>query len=200
MHLILEGRLEEPVAEKLLTYCGHEKGTVYGRQGFGYIQKKAAQFQRLASDNAGVLVLTDFMDSRASCLPHALEQYVLQHIASPPKTFLCRFAVAELESWLMADRKGMADFLKISTTKIPPTPDELPDPKRHLVNPENPLSVMALCRKNRMAAWSLLTTLPPCVVLCAITGILGTRLIIPLALHVVFIDSNNFNNNVYHHA
>lgn len=134
MHLILEGRLEEPVAEKLLTYCGHEKGTVYGRQGFGYIQKKAAQFQRLASDNAGVLVLTDFMDSRASCLPHALEQYVLQHIASPPKTFLCRFAVAELESWLMADRKSMADFLKISTTKIPPTPDELPDPKRHLVN------------------------------------------------------------------
>lgn len=134
MHLILEGRLEEPVAEKLLVYCGHEKGTVYGCQGFDYIQTKAAQFQPLASGNAGVLVLTDFMDSRTPCPPRALEKYILKHMTNPPKTFLCRFAVAELESWLLADQKGMADFLKISTAKIPSTPDELPDPKQHLVN------------------------------------------------------------------
>lgn len=134
MHLILEGHLEEPVAEKLLAYCGHEKGIVRGLQGFGYIQTKAAQFHPLATDSEGVLVLTDFMDSRAPCPPHALEKYVLQHIARPPKTFLCRFAVAALESWLMADRKGMADFLKISAAKIPSAPDAWPDPKQHLVN------------------------------------------------------------------
>lgn len=134
IHLILEGHLEEPVAEKLLAYCGHEKGIVRGFQGVGYIQAKAAMFHPLATDNAGVLVLTDFMDSRAPCLPHALDRYILQHIAKPPKTFLCRFAVAELESWLMADRKGMAEFLKISVAKIPSNPDALPDPKRHLVN------------------------------------------------------------------
>lgn len=134
MHLILEGHLEEPVAEKLLAHCGHEKGTVYGRQGFGYIQTKAAKFHHLATETEGVLVLADFMDSRAPCPLHALENYVLQFIANPPRNFLCRFAVAELESWLLADRKGMADFLKIAPAKITTTPDALPDPKRHLVN------------------------------------------------------------------
>lgn len=133
MHLILEGHLEEPIAEKILAHCGHEKGTVYGCKGCGYIQAKAAKFHHLATETEGVLVLTDFMDARAPCLPHALEKYVLQHIDSPPKTFLCRFAVAELESWLMADRKGMGDFLKISVANIPSAPDALPDPKRHLV-------------------------------------------------------------------
>lgn len=143
IHLILEGYLEEPVAEKLLAYCGHKKGIVRGLQGFGYIQTKAAQFHPLATDREGVLVLTDFMDARTSCPPHALDKYVLQHVANPPKTFLCRFAVAELESWLMADRNGMADFLSISAAKIPSAPDALPDPKRHLVN---------LARKSRKSA------------------------------------------------
>lgn len=34
----------------------------------------------------------------------------------------------------MADREGMADFLKISAANIPSAPDALPDPKRQLVN------------------------------------------------------------------
>lgn len=134
MHLILEGHLEEPVAEKLLSYCGHEKGIVHGLRGFGYIQTKAAKFHSLATEDEGVLVLTDFMDSRAPCPPHALDAYILKHIAHPSRTFLCRFAVAELESWLMADRQGLADFLKISVANIPANPDTLPDPKQQLVN------------------------------------------------------------------
>lgn len=134
MHLILEGRLEEFVAEKLLTYCGHQKGNVYGLQGCSYIQNKVALFHKLATENVGVLVLTDFMDSHSPCPVHALNTYLLQRIANPSRTFLCRFAVPELESWLIADRKKLADFLKISIGNIPTKPDELPDPKQRLVN------------------------------------------------------------------
>lgn len=140
LHLILEGHLEEPVAEKLLTHCGHEKGAVYGLQGCGYIQAKAAKFHHLATEYEGVLVLTDFMDARAPCPPHALREYIFKHIDTMPKTFLCRFAVAALESWLMADRQGFADFLRIPIAKVPLEPDTLEAPKRHLI---------ALARKSR---------------------------------------------------
>lgn len=143
MHLLLEGFLEEPVAEKILAYCGHKKGIVYGRRGVNYIKSKAAKFYHLATEHEGLLVLTDFMDSDSPCPPNALQSYVLQFVAHPPRNFLCRFAVAELESWLMADRKGMADFLSISAAKIPSAPDALPDPKLHLVN---------LARKSRKSA------------------------------------------------
>lgn len=38
--LLLEGRLEEPVARRILAYAGHSPGVVHGNNGFGYIKKK----------------------------------------------------------------------------------------------------------------------------------------------------------------
>ncbi len=105
VHLILEGCLEEPVADKLLRYCGHQKGNIYGKQGCGYIKRKIYSFQSLAKYDCGVLVLTDMRDSGAPCPSAALKQY---QIISPAFNFLCRFAVSELESWLLADRDSLA--------------------------------------------------------------------------------------------
>jgi hypothetical protein len=98
----LEGYLEEPVADRLLGLCGHEKGTVYGRQGFGYILKKAHAFEPLTGSGCGILVLTDFRDSKAECPPEALQQYLLCRNPDPSPLFLFRFAERELESWLIA--------------------------------------------------------------------------------------------------
>lgn len=134
MHLILEGSLEEAVAEKLLAHCGHEMGTVYGRSGAAYIRQKAAMFRSLATECSGVLVLTDFRDTGSPCPAHALAAYAVKQISAARPTFLCRFAVAELESWLIADSQGLSAFLKVAVANIPANPDTLPDPKRKLVN------------------------------------------------------------------
>ncbi len=134
VNLLLEGRLEEPVADKLLNFCGHDKGTVYGMRGCNYIRSKAAGFQATAMRGNALLVLTDFMDAQAACPPEALQSYFLSTCPSPSPYFLCRFAVNELESWLLADREALAGFLHISVTKVPPNPDNEPDPKQSLVN------------------------------------------------------------------
>lgn len=51
-----------------------------------------------------------------------------------PKTFILRLAVSEAESWLLADRSGLAGFLGIAENIISRTPDTEPDPKRHLLH------------------------------------------------------------------
>lgn len=133
-HLLLEGHLEEPVADKILLYCNHQKGSVYGREGFGYIQKKAFQFEKLTRSGCGILVLTDFRDSRAECPPTALHEYLLKHISNPSPLFVFRFAETELESWLLADREAIANFLRISINSVPHLPDKDTRPKQTLVN------------------------------------------------------------------
>jgi hypothetical protein len=134
MHLLLEGYLEESVARRLLAASGHRPGIVYGRKGCGYIRTKAARFRSLAAGNSGVLVLTDFRDAEAPCVRAALDKYLGDMAPNPPRSFLCRFAVAELESWLLADRPGLAGFLGVAAARMPEQPDLEPFPKKTLVN------------------------------------------------------------------
>ena len=126
--------MEEAVAERLLPFCGHELGTVYGRRGCEYIRQKAVTFRHLATEFSGVLVLTDFRDAEAICVAAALQEYILNRLPNPPGTFLCRFAVNELESWLLADRQGLAKFLGIALAKMPLRPESEAFPKITLVN------------------------------------------------------------------
>jgi hypothetical protein len=134
INLLLEGRLEEPVADKLLAFCGYGKGTVYGKKGCRYIRDKAAGFYSMAMPDSPILVLADFMDTRAVCPPEALQSYLPHACSSPAPYFLCRFAVNELESWLLADRQSVANFLRVPLAKIPTNPDDEPDPKKTLIN------------------------------------------------------------------
>ena len=133
-YLLAEGQTEEYVASKLVPFCGHELSTVYGRKGVEYIKRKASLFRVLATDNTGLLVLTDFRDADAACVPDALHEYLLKKLPIPPKTYLLRFAVNEIESWLMADREGISEFLSVSKTKIPLNPENEQYPKRTLIN------------------------------------------------------------------
>ena len=134
INLIAEGYMEEAVAARLIPFCGHELGIVYGRRGYLYVRTKAAVFHHLATEHTGVLVLTDFRDAGVVCVPAALQEYILDKLPDPPKTFLCRFAVNELESWLLADRKGLAEFLSIKISRMPLQPESEAFPKKLLIN------------------------------------------------------------------
>ena len=134
IHLVAEGYMEAIVAARLLPFCGHELGVVYGQRGCAYIRQKAVAFRHLATEITGVLVLTDFRDAEAICAAAALQEYVLNRLLNPPETFLCRFAVNELESWLLADREGLAKFFGISASRMPLHPEKEAFPKRTLVS------------------------------------------------------------------
>ena len=126
--------MEEIIASRLLPFCGHKLGTIYGKRGSLYIRQKASAFQHLSTEYSGVLVLTDFRDSGEACVPAALEEYIHKRTPSLPGTFLLRFAVNEIESWLLADRIGIARYLGIALSRVPLQPEKEQFPKRTLVN------------------------------------------------------------------
>ncbi len=132
IHLIVEGQLELPVGRKLIGHCGHSAGMEDPLRGCGNIRRKAYKYAPLVMSGDGVLVLTDFMDSGCACVPQALIEYRAESVRH--RAFLYRFAVPELESWLLADAAGLSNFLRIARSKIPDQPEELSDPKRTLVN------------------------------------------------------------------
>ncbi len=53
---------------------------------------------------------------------------------SLPMELLFRIAVREVESWILADRKAWAKYIKIPVDNWPRTPDQLADPKQYLLN------------------------------------------------------------------
>ena len=137
VNLILEGHLEELVAKKIVNYCGHSVGTVHGQQGFGFIKTRAYKFHSMAREGVAVFVLTDFMDAKCDCVVEACTQYLLSHVPQPNNNYILRFAVRELESWLLADREGLSQFLGVSLNRIPTNPDIEVDPKQKLVSIAN---------------------------------------------------------------
>lgn len=58
-----------------------------------------------------------------------------------PPGFLFRLADSEAESWLLADRQGFAEFLKVPLKDVPQPPMQVPDAKR---------KVLELARKSKV--------------------------------------------------
>ena len=128
-NLLVEGAVDEGVAGRILAHCGHTAGVCYGKQGIGYIRKKADAFSRLAFSTAPMFVLVDYGDLHvpcAACIRNAV-------LSVPGPHVVVRAAVPEVESWLLADSHGLAGWLGISAARIPQNPESVPDPKRMLV-------------------------------------------------------------------
>jgi hypothetical protein len=75
------------------------------------------------------LVLADL--ERASCAPEVVNEWLP---AGPNPNLILRFAVREVEAWLLADREALADFLGVHIAIVPINVEQLDDPKRELVN------------------------------------------------------------------
>lgn len=129
INTLVEGRLDEAAANRLITAAGHTPGTCYGKKGFPYIQDKVRGFNQ-AAINTIYLVLVDFMDTKLNCPAEVVAKWVPHR----QPHLLFRLVVRELESWLLADKDNLANFLKVSPSKFPTSPEQLPDPKLTLVN------------------------------------------------------------------
>ena len=128
--VLVEGLTDEAVARKLIAYCRHQCGTVYGKQGKTYLQSKVAGFNVRAAYGNPILMLVDFMDTGLSCPPEVLTSW----LPDRSDKMLLRVVIRELESWLLADLSGVASFLGISQALVPEDPEILSYPKQVLVN------------------------------------------------------------------
>ncbi|MDD3926266.1 MAG: hypothetical protein PHT33_06385 [bacterium] len=127
---LVEGPTDEAVAKKLIAAYYHEYGTTYGKQGHGYLCKKASGFAVHAQYGNPILMLVDFMDTGYMCPGEVPAAW----LPNPCEKLLLRVVVREIESWLLADAEGLAEYLGVSKVRIPSAPEILIDPKQTLIN------------------------------------------------------------------
>jgi hypothetical protein len=129
INTLVEGLMDEAAANSIIKMAGHTPGTCFGKKGYTKIQAKVRGFNQ-TSVGAIYLVLIDFMDTGLDCPAEVVSQWVPYR----QPNLLFRIVVRELESWLLADKENLADFLNVGVTKIPTDPERLKDPKLTLVN------------------------------------------------------------------
>lgn len=131
VHLAIEDDLSESVIRKLLRDTGRDYfiGTVFGRGGFGYLRSRADNWNAAAAAGTPILLLTDL--DQHPCPPGLIQSWFHAELH---QNLICRVAVREVESWLLADQLGFANFLGISPAQMPLRPDQIPHPKQFLVN------------------------------------------------------------------
>ncbi|MEW6354387.1 MAG: hypothetical protein AB1469_08895 [Pseudomonadota bacterium] len=129
INTLVEGLLDAAIAARLIGVAGHDCGTSYGKKGSGYIKNKIRSFN--SSAQAGYyLALVDFMDTHENCPANVVSKWLPN---KHPK-MLFRVVVREIESWLLADRNGLASYLGINAKNIPGNPERILDPKIMIVN------------------------------------------------------------------
>jgi len=132
----VEGDLDEAVLCRLLVHVGAKPGTIYGRQGKGFLKKNIQGYNNAARFMPWV-VLVDL--DACDCPPALINTW----LPRPQPLIRLRVAVREVESWLMADRERLARFLGVTRTRIPSRPDEESNSKQTMVN---------LARRSRRSA------------------------------------------------
>lgn len=126
---LVEGRLDEAVAHKIIRSTGGEIGARYGRNGISYIKEKVDGFNQMAQGEP-LLTLVDLADiDDIDCPAEVVRQWVPHR--NPQMLF--RVVVREIESWLLADRIGIARFLGVRASQVPYHSEDLDDPKKSLV-------------------------------------------------------------------
>ena len=119
------------VAHKLLFFNGFPAMT----GGCGALEKKCPAFLNMAKGGLYTVSLTD-LDTRACAGALIREWFGISNAQSIalPKQVVFRVAIREVESWIMADRQAWAEYIGIPVGNFAVAPDDLPDPKLHLLN------------------------------------------------------------------
>jgi len=128
---VLEGQLEEPVVAKLLTALGLPVGDtrfiVKGSRSAFW--RDIQRYNRAAEHIGPVLGLADLQGFPC---PSGLIQ---KHLPlGKHSNLIVRVAERMLESWLLADAVSLANYMRISATRVPKDPDAERYPKQTLVN------------------------------------------------------------------
>ncbi len=127
--LATEDALSEAIGLRLLAELPFPvvPNLTFGKKGSGYLRSNMPKWRQIARRQA-MLILTDL--DRIDCAPTMLADWVGR--TPLPEDFVLRIVVREIESWALADHVAMRVLIGSKGT-LPPSPDTLPDPKRHLL-------------------------------------------------------------------
>jgi hypothetical protein len=126
--LVTEGLDDEAAAKKICAVLQIPVHISYPAGGKTRLDPKIPAYN-LAASFAPWLVLRD-LDADAR-YPSELCGRLINN---KTESLLLRIPVISIESWLMADPISLSSFMGLSQSKIPPNPEELPNPKIAMVN------------------------------------------------------------------
>jgi hypothetical protein len=129
VNLAVEDALSNVILRRVLEGCGGPWaiGSVYSRGGIGYLQKMIGGFNN-AARTVPFAVLADL--DAGLCAPAVVAKWLPN---GPASNLMLRFAVREVEAWLLADSDSVAKFLGVRSRFVPDDVESLADPKRELV-------------------------------------------------------------------
>ncbi len=103
--------------------------------GYGDIKSKCEAFLDMAKGGIHSFILTDLDTAECACsLIRSWFSIPKNEEVILPLQFIFRVAVREIESWIIADHEAWAAFIGIPASNFSQQPDQLDDPKRHLLN------------------------------------------------------------------
>lgn len=132
---LVEGLLDEAVVRRVLSDACLEP-TVFYHRSLPRFEADLKRFNQAAVHNPW-FALCDL--DRDECVPNRLQRF----LPSPAPGMCFRIAVRSSESWLMADRLAIADFIGISVALVPTHPETEVAPKNRMI---------ALARRSRRRA------------------------------------------------
>ena len=135
IHCIVEGLVDEAAVRKLFSDLSLTTGAFY-HTSIPAFEARLRRFNE-AARHAPWFALCDL--DREECAPVRRRRY----LPDPAPGICFRIAVRTVEAWFLADRKGIARFLRVAKGSVPAAPEEEPDPKSSLV---------ALARRSRSRA------------------------------------------------
>lgn len=124
---VVEGFTDKAVLEVLCFQLDIASPKIVIKNGKNALDRDLDKFNK-AARRFPFLVIRD-LNHDADCAP-ALRKMLLPKIS---KLMIFCIVIHEIEAWLMADSKMLADFLKISEKHIPQKPELLDDPKSVLL-------------------------------------------------------------------
>lgn len=129
--LVAEDLPSEAVAHRLLAHVDPDATfNSIGRGGVGYVQSKLRGLNR-AAPGMRIVAIAD-RDSAQRCPIETIQAWLGG--SERHRNLVVRMAEMEIESWIMADREGIATFLEVPLNRVPQFPDAIVDAKQELVN------------------------------------------------------------------
>lgn len=127
-----EGETDAAIARRLIDHVGALPGRNWldrrGPRGKAALDQRLGGFAETSRHGARILILRD-LDDDAPCAG----DLVMRLLPDRPRGLLLRIAVRSIESWLMADREGLAQAMHIRPALITAKPERLPNPKASLI-------------------------------------------------------------------
>ncbi|MDR3218287.1 MAG: DUF4276 family protein [Dysgonamonadaceae bacterium] len=115
VYIVGEDPVTHAIIKRILAYCSDDFEIISELPARGgQIKSKMTEFNVLSSTYPVILLMD--LDNN-DCAP----LFVRNMISNKNENFIFNIAVDEAEAWLMADRKGFADYFRINLDEMPST-------------------------------------------------------------------------------